>query len=106
MEEKENTTNYSTGYIPYKLKSNPNRVLIVPEEYGRKAGSLVKLTRGIESSREDSKAYQSLRAMADDAIYLTMCEKLSNDDVNSKEGAEKEDAIHRKEFFEAVLKNF
>jgi hypothetical protein len=107
-QDNEGITDNSTGYAFYRMKSaSPNRgLVVVPEEYDREAGDLVKLTSGIESKRKESKCYESLREKAEDVLYLTMCYELSKNDIIASEGERKQDAINNSNFFRKLLESF
>jgi hypothetical protein len=96
--------NMGTGYCTYKLRSKPNRgTIIVPEEYDRKAGLLMELTREIESKRKNIKG---LREIAEDVLYLTICKDLADEDVKYNEnGPGKQDAINKSKFFRKILES-
>jgi len=97
-----------TGYCTYTLHSNPNRApIVVPEEYDKKTKDFMKLTGNIESTR---KGVKGLKEKADDTLYFTLCKGIADDEVRESErkgetGSGLEDAIHKRDFFKAVLES-
>jgi hypothetical protein len=120
-------------FIPYKLKSNPDRVLLIPEEYARKARDLVDIAMNVRNvdelakvisqnsyfknrgyiplildflhlqEKEDEGVY--LKAIGEDRIYFNTCLNMAYDEMIVNEGEKKKDALNNIEFFKRIMKS-
>ena len=120
-------------FIPYKLKSNPDRVLLVPEEYAKKARDLVDIAMNVHNidelakvigqnsyfknrgyiplvldflhlqEKEDEGVY--VKARGEDRIYFTTCLNMAYDDMINEEGEKRKDAVRNIESFKKILES-
>jgi hypothetical protein len=119
-------------FIPYRLKSNPKREIIVPETYAKKAKDLVEISMNIMNVNDLEKVINQnpefkkggyialvldflhlqekdegvyIKARGEDRIYITTCLNLAYDDFSSREGLKKEDAMNKIKFFDKILES-
>jgi hypothetical protein len=119
--------------IEYKLKSNPNRVIIVPEDYAKKAEELVNISMKIKNIEELGKVVNSnsyfrkggyiglvldflhlqrkedegiyIKARGEDRIYLTTCLNMAYEDLSYKEEEKKKKELDKIKLFDNILRN-